>query len=126
VEARFSGFGRHGDGVVTVVLAFVFGRWDVTEFGVQAVLVEPVDVLQGGDLEFNRLAPWAGRASICIQAVSSAASAAVASRIWLWVKSCSGRARSPVSLDMPHESPQHPGAQGCRPGNRKPSVSTVP
>ena len=45
--------------MLMVVLGFVFGGWDVTNFGAQALVVEPLDVGQGGQLDVIGVTPRA-------------------------------------------------------------------
>ena len=42
---------------MTVVVTFELGRWDESNLAVQASVVEPVDVLRGGDLEVVDVSP---------------------------------------------------------------------
>ena len=44
--------------VVTVVSGFVFGRWDHPNRAVEASVVEPVDVFEGGELDVIEAPPW--------------------------------------------------------------------
>jgi hypothetical protein len=57
VEARFCRgvLGEAGDGTVVVVLEL--DRWDVAAGAVEAAVVEPVDVLQGGQLDVVEALP---------------------------------------------------------------------
>jgi len=43
---------------LTVVQVFELGGWDASEFVEQAPVVEPVDPLQGGELEVVEAPPW--------------------------------------------------------------------
>jgi hypothetical protein len=57
VEARFCRgvLGEAGDR--TVVVVFELDRWDVAAGAVEAVVVEPVDVLQSGQVDVVEAAP---------------------------------------------------------------------
>jgi len=44
--------------VLAVVLGLVFDRWKVAQGGVQSGGVEPVDPVQGGQLEVVDAVPW--------------------------------------------------------------------
>jgi hypothetical protein len=59
MESLLSGFQECGDWVGHPMSCFVFGGWDVSQLAVQAPVVVPVDVLDGGDLEVVQAAPGA-------------------------------------------------------------------
>ena len=44
---------------MTVVAVLVLGRWDEAEFAVESLVVEPVDVFEGGELDVVEAAPGA-------------------------------------------------------------------
>ena len=43
---------------MSVVVVFVFGWWDASEFVEESPMVEPVDPLEGGVLEVVEASPW--------------------------------------------------------------------
>ena len=49
------------DGLVTVVGGFELGGWDITASLVEAAVVEPVEVFEGGDLDLFDGAPGSAR-----------------------------------------------------------------
>ena len=49
--------GRGGWALLTVVVGFVFGGWDVPDGFEDATVVEPVDVFEGGELDVFKVFP---------------------------------------------------------------------
>jgi len=47
---------------LTVVAVFELGGWDESELAVQAAVVEPVDVLEGGELDMVEPLPGSSAA----------------------------------------------------------------
>jgi hypothetical protein len=62
VEARFCRGVLGGAGDRTVVVVLELDRWDVAAGAVEASVVEPVDVLQRGQLDVVEAAPGAAAA----------------------------------------------------------------
>ena len=56
------GRGLEGLGGLTVVAVFELGGWDESELAVQAAVVEPVDVLEGGELDMVEPLPGSSAA----------------------------------------------------------------
>src|SRR3954451_24661930 len=62
MEARFCRDVLDEAGDRTVVVVLVLDRWDVADGAVQPAVVEPVDVLQGGQFDVVEAAPGAAAA----------------------------------------------------------------